>query len=90
MPDDVRSAQDVFEDHLRQGQSGSIEADLARNYAEDALVLPGRGVFRGHDGLRELQKLLSERRRRRASRTRRNCSRARPAFSSGPPNPTRR
>jgi pimeloyl-ACP methyl ester carboxylesterase len=60
MPDDVRSAQDVLEDHLRQGRSGSIEANLARNYAEDVLVLSGRGVFRGHDGLRQLQKLLSE------------------------------
>jgi pimeloyl-ACP methyl ester carboxylesterase len=60
MPDETRSAQEVFEDHLRQGESGSIEADLKRNYAEDVLLLCTRGVFRGHDGLRQMQKLLSE------------------------------
>ncbi len=60
MPDDVRSAQDVLEDHLRQGRSASIEVDLARNYAEEVVVLSGRGVFRGHEDLRQLAKLLSE------------------------------
>ena len=60
MADDARSPQEVLKDHLRQGQSGSIEADLDRNYAEDVVVLSRHGVFHGHDGVRQLQKLLSE------------------------------
>jgi hypothetical protein len=27
-----RSAQEVFEDHLRQGRHGSVEEDFERNY----------------------------------------------------------
>ena len=51
---EVRSARAVFEDHLRVSTEGSVEEDLARNYAPDLIVLTGRGVFRGHDGLRQL------------------------------------
>jgi ketosteroid isomerase-like protein len=57
---DVRSAEQVLDDHLRQGQSGSIDDDLARNYAEDAVVLSSRGVLRGHDGVRQMQSLNHE------------------------------
>jgi hypothetical protein len=49
-----RSTKDVLEDHLRESQNGSIEADLQRNYAEDLVVLTREGVCRGHDGLRQL------------------------------------
>lgn len=55
---DVRSAEQVLDDHLRQGQSGSIDDDLARSYAEDVVVLSSRGVFRGHDGVRQMQQSL--------------------------------
>lgn len=55
-----RSAAEVFEDHLRESQVGSVEADLARNYATELVVLTGRGVFRGHDGLRQLAQRLRE------------------------------
>ncbi len=55
-----RSAQEVFTDHLHEGKYGSVEDDLARNYAADVVVLSGRGVHRGHEGVRELAKLLRE------------------------------
>lgn len=55
-----RSTAEVLDDHLRESQVGSVEADLARNYAVDLIVLTGRGVFRGHDGLRQLAQLLRE------------------------------
>ena len=55
---DPRTPREVFEDHLRVGTEGSVEEDLARNYAPDLIVLTGRGVFCGHDGLRQLAELL--------------------------------
>ncbi len=60
MGKDSRSARDVFEDHLREGRQGSVEEDLTRNYAQDVVLLTGRGVCRGHDGVRELNRLLQE------------------------------
>lgn len=53
-----RSAREVLDDHLRESKEGSIEADLARNYSHDLVVLTGRGVYRGHDGLRQLGEFL--------------------------------
>lgn len=53
-----RSPQEVLDDHLRESQDGSIKDDLARNYSEDLVVLTGRGVYRGHDGLRQLAEIL--------------------------------
>lgn len=50
----------MLDDHLRESQEGSIDDDLARNYAEDVVILSGRGVHRGHDGLRHLNRLLME------------------------------
>lgn len=54
----ARSAQQVLEDHLRLADEGDLEGDLARNVAEDIVMLTGRGVFRGHDGVRELARQL--------------------------------
>ena len=57
----ARTTQEVYEDHLRLADEGDIEGDLARNVAEDVVVLTGRGVFRGHAGVRELaHQLMSE------------------------------
>ena len=56
----ARSAQVVLEDHLRESQQGTIEEDLPRNYAEDVVILTGRGIFRGHDGMRDLNRTLGE------------------------------
>ncbi len=57
----LRSAKEVLDDHLREGQEGSVEADLSRNYAEDLVVLTSSGIYHGHDGLRQLaEKLRNE------------------------------
>ncbi|MGY1751566.1 nuclear transport factor 2 family protein [Blastococcus sp. SYSU D01042] len=55
----ARSPREVLEDHLRlAAQPDGFEADLARNVAEDVVVLTGRGVFRGIPGVRELARQL--------------------------------
>jgi hypothetical protein len=56
----TRSAKDVLDDHLRESQVDSVEVDLARNYAEDLVVLTRHGVYRGHDGLRQLAERLRQ------------------------------
>lgn len=53
-----RSTREVIEDHLHQSQNGSVDADLGRNYHPDLVVLCTNGVFRGHDGLRQLAERL--------------------------------
>jgi hypothetical protein len=55
-----RSTREVLDDHLRLADEGAVEDDLARNVAEDVVMLTGRGVFRGHDGVRELARQLYE------------------------------
>lgn len=55
-----RSAKEVLDDHLRESKEGSVEADMARNYAEDLVVLTRDGVYRGHDGLRQLAERLRQ------------------------------
>jgi phage host-nuclease inhibitor protein Gam len=55
---DGRATREVFEDHLEQGQHGSVEEDLPRNYAPDVVVLTADGVRHGHDGVRELAERL--------------------------------
>ena len=55
-----RSAQEVFEDHLRQRKSGTVADDLARNFAEDVVVLSGDGIFHGHHGVRDTAAILHE------------------------------
>lgn len=55
-----RSPEEVLEDHLRQALDGTVDEDLARNYADDVVVLTADGVHHGHDGLRELAALLQE------------------------------
>ncbi len=56
-----RTTREVFEDHLRLASAGDVDADLARNVAEDIVLLTGRGVFRGHDGVLLLaRQLMSE------------------------------
>lgn len=56
----TRSVQEVFDDHLAECQHGCVERDADRNYAPDVILLTGRGVYRGHDGLRHLARLLQE------------------------------
>ncbi len=55
-----RSPQEVFDEHLRLSQEHEFEQDIGRNFAEDCVVLTDRGVFRGHDGLKELAAMLED------------------------------
>jgi hypothetical protein len=56
----AREPEEVFDDHLHQGQHGTVEEDLSRNYAPEVVVLTGAGVHRGHDGVRELAARLRQ------------------------------
>jgi len=56
----ARSSEEVFEDHLRLAGKHRFEEDIERNVSPDCVVLERRGVFRGHDGVRELARLLDE------------------------------
>lgn len=55
-----RSTGEVFEDHLRLAAEHRLEEDLQRNVAPDCVVLETRGIFHGHDGVRELARMLEE------------------------------
>ncbi len=55
-----RSAEEVFHDHLRESKEGTVEDDLARNYAVDVVIITGRGVYHGHDGVRQLAQILQD------------------------------
>ncbi|OJY87956.1 MAG: SnoaL-like polyketide cyclase [Lysobacterales bacterium 63-13] len=55
-----RSAREVLDDHLKESQTGSVEADLARNYAEDVVVLMRGEAHHGHEGVRGLARLLRQ------------------------------
>ncbi|HVM36032.1 MAG TPA: nuclear transport factor 2 family protein [Actinomycetota bacterium] len=56
----ARSAEEVFDDHLRLAGEHRFDEDIQRNVSPDCIVLERRGVFRGHDGVRELVRLLVE------------------------------
>ncbi len=53
-----RSVEDIFNDHLQLALDGDLETDIARNFAEDCVLLTTYGVFRGHAGIREAAELL--------------------------------
>ena len=55
-----RSAAEVLADHVRMREEGRLDADLERNYHADVVVLTGRRVFRGHDGMRECAAILAQ------------------------------
>lgn len=62
-----RTTREVLDDHLNISNAwvgGSFEeildADLRRNVADDIAVLINRGVFHGHDGVRQLAWMLAE------------------------------
>lgn len=65
-----RSAREVLDDHLDIAQRGQgldaagaremLEEDLRRNCAGDIVVIMNRGIFHGHDGVRELAAALAE------------------------------
>ena len=63
-----RTAREVLDDHLGIANTWGddvpfervLDEDLRRNVADDIVVLLNRGVFRGHDGVRELARMLAE------------------------------
>lgn len=55
-----RTAEEVFDDHLRLAAEHRFDEDIRRNVSPDCVVLERRGIFRGHDGVRELVRLLEE------------------------------
>jgi hypothetical protein len=58
--DDQRTTSEVFEDHLRLRQSGDLEEDLRRNFAEDVVLLTGNSNERGHAAIRVSFRRLRE------------------------------
>ncbi len=56
-----RSTLEVLEDHLRYRERMEVEEDIARNYAEDVVLLTSLGVFRGHEGVRRSAQALHAR-----------------------------
>lgn len=54
----LRTAEEVLDDHLEKRLQGRFEDDLAQNYAPDVVMFSAAGVFRGHDGVRELHRRL--------------------------------
>lgn len=54
-----RPTEEVLMDHLRLRMDGDIETDLRRNYAEEAVLLTGYGIFRGQNGIRKSAEILN-------------------------------
>jgi hypothetical protein len=64
----TRPAQEVLDDHLNlterfgaeENWQRIVEEDIRRNVSEDMVILISRGTFRGHEGVRELARMLGE------------------------------
>ena len=53
-----RSDQEVLDDHLGTSLNGNVEEDLERNYAPDVVIVSNWGIKHGHEGVREMARLL--------------------------------
>jgi hypothetical protein len=64
----ARTAQEVPDDHLKLDEhfgaeedwQRMVEEDIHRNVSEDIVILINQGTFRGHEGVRELARMLGE------------------------------
>ncbi len=56
----MRDACEVLHDHLQLAADHRWEEDLARNFAEDCVLLTSYGTFRGRAGLDAKVRLLEE------------------------------
>jgi hypothetical protein len=64
----ARTAQEVLDNHLKLNEHFGAEEDWRRiveedircNVSEDIVILINRGTFRGHEGVRELARMLGE------------------------------
>jgi hypothetical protein len=58
----------VLDDHLNLAENWGgdggfermLEVDLERNHSKEIVILINRGTFRGHEGVRELARMLGE------------------------------
>ena len=55
-----RTAREVLDDHLNLAMAWEFETDLARNFADDVILLTGYGIFRGKEGVKQKVRLLGE------------------------------
>lgn len=46
--------------HLRLRRDGELDRDLEENYHPEVVVMSAKGVYRGHDGVRESAHLLAQ------------------------------
>jgi len=56
----TRTTEQVFFDHLEKRQKGLEEEDIKQNYSPDVVQLTCMGIFRGHDGVREGNRILQD------------------------------
>jgi hypothetical protein len=56
----ARTAQEVLDNHLKLNEHFGVEEDIRCNVSEDIVILINRGTFRGHEGVRELARMLGE------------------------------
>lgn len=53
-----RTTREVIDDHIRCRLKGDIEADIARNYSEDVVLLTSHGPARGYNAVRRFDAIL--------------------------------
>lgn len=54
----MRTAKEVLEDHLKLSKHGTVDEDVQRNYSKNVVMLTSFGTYKGHEGMKELAKLL--------------------------------
>ncbi|SRR6266498_1303844 len=55
-----RTTEEVFYDHLEKRKKGLAEEDIAENYDPEVVQLTCMGTYRGHEGVREGNRILKE------------------------------
>ncbi|MDX5438700.1 MAG: nuclear transport factor 2 family protein [Pontibacter sp.] len=56
----MRTPRQVLEDHLVKSKQGTVEEDLKLNFSKDVVMLTTFGIYRGHEGMKQLADLLWE------------------------------
>lgn len=56
----VRTSEEVIEDHLRLRREGKWEEDIKNNYAKNCVILSSFGIFRRHSGAKKSALLLQK------------------------------
>lgn len=58
--DSSRTTEAVLDDHLQCRMNNDVDADIARNYAADVVMLTAAGPAFGHDAVRRFHAALRE------------------------------